>query len=171
MDDPGPLVGWETGFKLYILNLGMSWQHWERRFLQKGVWEGFSASESSSVKNRSSRWMQPWVLVRSKAFRTHQLCSRPESSSQGTRKLAWGACAWTSILAHSYPPWCTFSLQSSSFTRGLSTSVSAFRNTPPRCPWTFLMLCHQHTRGGVFIMQIWMKPQVKVEKMFLNICS
>lgn len=134
---------------------------------RKGVWEGFSASESSSVKNRSSRWMQPWVLVRSKAFRTHQLCSRPESSSQGTRKLGLGACAWTSILAHSYPPWCT----SSSPTRfispeALNISVRAFRNTPPHCPWTFLMLCHQHTRGGVFITNLNENQQVKVEKMF-----
>lgn len=93
--------------------------------------------------------------------------SRPESSSQGTRKLGLGACAWTSILAHSYPPWCT----SSSPTRfispeALNISVRAFRNTPPRCPWTFLMLCHQHTRGGVFITNLNENQQVKVEKMF-----
>lgn len=102
--------------------------------------------------------MQPWVLVRSKAFRTHQLCSRPESSSQGTRKLGLGSLCLNfypgpqlSTLVH------VFLSNQVHLTRGSQHQCQSFWNTPPRAHGLFSCFVIS-IRGGVFHLKFEWKP-------------
>lgn len=91
------------------------------------------------------------VLVRSKAFRHINYVAGLSPQAKAPGNSAWEPVPELLSWPTAIQPGARLPLQPGSSLRGSQHQCRAFKNTPPHCPWTFLMLCHQHTRGGVFI--------------------